>query len=75
MKIDQFIKTFSLITVYPKFYSLQDKDREIVNKISEQIPLSCETVAGIYLNCQCSIRKTTEYIFWVYGYVVGKMED
>lgn len=59
-----------ILNAYTIFLSLDNKDKEIVNKIATQIPLSCETVAKIYKQCSNDIIKTAEYIFWVYGYVI-----
>ncbi len=63
----------SILNAYPIFLSLENKDKEIVNKIAMQIPLSCETVAKIYKNCSNDIGRTAEYIFWVYGYVITQI--
>ena len=55
----------------PFFYSLPDKEREIVNSIAMQIPISCETVARIYLIYGGSDRqKTLDFILKEYGFTL-----
>lgn len=56
---------------YPFWNSLSDKEKEIVNSIAIQIPISCEDVATIFLIQGHSDRqKTINYIYKQYGFIV-----
>lgn len=60
-----------LIKEYPYWSSLSDNEKEIVNSIAMQIPISCEEVAAIFIHHGMSDKqKTIEYIYRQYGFVV-----
>ena len=57
---------------YPFWNSLSDKEKEIVNSIAMQIPISCEDVATIFvIHGKSDRQKTIIYIYKQYGFVVN----
>ena len=57
---------------YPFWNSLSDKEKEIVNSIAMQIPISCEDVAVMFLvHCDSDRQRTANYIYQRYGFVVN----
>lgn len=49
----------------PSWYSLTDKEKEIVDSIAIQIPIRCEEVARIFINCGGDMQKIKEYfLIW-----------
>lgn len=60
-----------LLKEYPYWSSLSDDEKEIVNSIAMQIPISCEEVAVIFIHHGMSDKqKTIEYIYRQYGFLV-----
>ena len=57
---------------YPFWYSLSNKEKEIVNSIAIQIPISCEDVAIIFLLHGEDRQKTVDCIYQKYGFIVNQ---
>ena len=56
---------------YPNWYRLSDEEKEIVNNIAMQIPISCEDVAIIFiLFCDSDRKRTVDYIYQQYGFII-----
>lgn len=57
--------------LYPSWNRLTEEEKEIVNSIAMQIPISCEDVATIFiLHGDSDKQKTIEYIYLQYGFVI-----
>ena len=58
---------------YPNWNRLTDEQKEIVNNIAMQIPISCEDVAAIFrLHGNSDEQKTIDYIYRQYGFLANK---
>lgn len=56
---------------YPFWKTLTEKEKEIVNSIAIQTPISCETVATIFrLQGDSDKQKTIDYLYKQYGYFI-----
>lgn len=55
---------------YPDWSSLSYGQKEIVNGIAMQLPISCEDVAKIFIYCDSDRQKTIDYLRQQYGFVV-----
>lgn len=55
---------------YPSWNMLTDEQKQIVNSIAMQIPVSCENVATIFISHGQDRQKTIDCIRELYGYVV-----
>lgn len=57
--------------LYPSWNRLSEEEKEIVNSIAMQIPISCADVAIIFmLYCDSDRQRTVDYIYQQYGFVV-----
>lgn len=57
--------------LYPIYYRLSEEQKCIVSDIASRLPISCESVATIFLIYGKSDRKTTmDYIRNEYGFVM-----
>jgi hypothetical protein len=57
--------------VYPYWNCLTDEEKEIVNNIAIQIPISCENVAEIFiLHGTLDKQKTIDYIYKQYRFII-----
>ena len=57
-----------IIKENPSWYSLTDKEKEIVDSIAIQIPIRCEEVARIFINYGGDMQKIKEYFLMRYGW-------
>ena len=56
---------------YPFWNRLSVKEKEIVNSIAMQLPISCEDVAIMFLTyCDSDRQRTANYIYQKYGFIV-----
>lgn len=56
---------------YPVFSSLTEQEKRIVINIAMQIPLSCEDVATIFIHEDSNRKKTVDYIYKNYRFIVN----
>lgn len=65
------LSTAHVAKEYPIWNTLTEKEKEIVKSIAIQIPLSCETVATIFvLQAGSDRQKTIDYLYEQYGYFI-----
>ena len=71
LELGQKITSETVKKANPFFYSLSDEEKEFVNGIAMQLPISCEDVARIFVIRGNGNKEITKrFLYTEYGFIV-----